>query len=245
VRAPDGQIVFGSGGLPLPVPSSSIDDRGFIGHLNPDFTFGISNQFSYKNFSLSFQFDGRIGGKIYDRVLYQGNNGGTSLASASGAYGAARLAEWESTHEGANAPTPAFVGQGVVITSGTPEYSGGQIVNAKDLTFAPNTTAVTVQSYLSSGIGGNFDEYYFVSRSFAKLREVTLSYNFPLKNSFFKSATFSLIGRNLLYFAATKDFDIEQYASGFNIADRSVGGTYPDLQSPTARRFGFNINVGF
>jgi TonB-linked SusC/RagA family outer membrane protein len=245
VRGPNGEVVYGSGGLPLPVPSSSVDDRGFIGHLNPDFTFGISNQFSYKNFSLSFQFDGRIGGVIYDRVAYQGNNGGTSLASASGAYGVARLAEWESTHQGANAPTPAFIGQGVVITSGTPEYSGGQITNIKDLTFAPNTTAVTVQSYLSSGIGGNFDEYYFVSRSFAKLREVTLSYNVPLRNSFFKSATFSLVGRNLLYFAATKDFDIEQYASGFNIADRTVGGTYPDLQSPTARRFGFNINVSF
>ena len=245
VRGPSGEIVYGSGGLPLPVPSSSINDRGFIGHLNPDFTFGISNRFSYKNISLSFQFDGRIGGKIYDRVLYQGNNGGTSYESASGDYGVARLAEWKSTNEGANAPTPAYVGKGSVITNGTPTYSGGQITNLKDLAFSPNTKAVTVQSYLSSGIGSNFDEYYFISRSFAKLREVTLSYNLPINHSYFKNATFSLVGRNLLYFAKRKDFDIEQYAAGFNIADRSVGGTNPDLQSPTARRFGVNINVGF
>ncbi len=245
VRGPNGEIVYGSGGLPLPVPSSGINDRGFIGHLNPDFTFGVSNRFSYKNISLSFQFDGRIGGKIYDRVLYQGNNGGTSIESASGAYGVARLAEWKSTSQGANAPTPAYVGSGVVITGGTPVYSGGQITNFKDLTFSPNTKAVTVQSYLSSGVGANFDEYYFFSRSFAKLREVALSYNIPIKNSYFKSASVSLVGRNLLYFAKRKDFDIEQYASGFNIADRSVGGTNPDLQSPTARRFGLNINVGF
>jgi len=245
VRDANGSIVYGSGGLPLPVPSSSVNDRGFIGHLNPDFTFGITNKFTYKNFSLSFQVDGRIGGKIYDRVLYQGNNGGTSIESASGAYGAARLAEWQSTNEGGNAPVPAYLGQGVVITSGTPTYSGGQITNLKDIGFAPNTTKVTVQNYLSSGIGGNFDEYYFVSRSFAKLRQVTLSYSVPVKKGFFKSATISLIGRNLLYFAARKDFDIEQYASGFNATDKSVGGTYPDLQSATGRRFGANINVSF
>jgi len=246
VRDQNGNVVYGSNtGTPIPVPSSSINDRGLIGHLNPDFTFGINNKFSYKNYSLSFQFDGRIGGKIYDRVLYQGNNGGTSYESASGDFGVARLKEWQSTNEGSVAPTPAYVGKGVIITGGTPTYSGGQITNFKDLTFAPNTKAVTVQSYLSSGIGGNFDEYYFINRSFAKLREVTFSYSLPLKNSYFKSATFSLVGRNLLYFAARKDFDIEQYASGFNVADRSVGGTNPDLQSATARRFGFNVNLGF
>ena len=237
--------MYGSGGTPLPVPSSSIADRGFIGHLNPDFTFGVNNRFSYKNFSLSFQFDGRIGGKIYDRVLYQGNNGGTSIESASGDFGVARLAEWKSTNGGSVKPTPAYVGNGVVITNGTPQYSGGQITNFKDLSFAPNAKAVTVQSFLSSGIGGNFDEYYFVSRSFAKLREVTLSYSLPVKKGFIKTATISAVGRNLLYFAARKDFDIEQYASGFNIADRSAGGAFPDLQSATARRFGFNVNIGF
>ena len=245
VRDPGGNIVYGSGGTPLPVPSSSIADRGFIGHLNPDFTFGVNNRFSYKNFSLSFQFDGRIGGKIYDRVLYQGNNGGTSIESASGDFGVARLAEWKSTNGGSVKPTPAYVGNGVVITNGTPQYSGGQITNFKDLSFAPNAKAVTVQSFLSSGIGGNFDEYYFVSRSFAKLREVTLSYSLPVKKGFIKTATISAVGRNLLYFAARKDFDIEQYASGFNIADRSAGGAFPDLQSATARRFGFNVNIGF
>ena len=244
VRDGSGNIIYSSG-LPLQGPSD-INNHGFIGYLNPDYIFGINNRFSYKNFSFSFQFDGRIGGKIYNRVRYQGNNGGTSAASASGDYGVARLKEWQSTNEGANAPTPAYVGKGVVITGGTPQYSGGQITNLKDLTFAQNTTAVTVQSYLSSGIGGNFDEYYFINRSFVKLREVNLTYTFPhLKSKFFKTASISLIGRNLLYFAATKDFDIDQYAAGFNSADRSIQGNYPDLQSSTARRFGFNLNLSF
>jgi hypothetical protein len=250
VRDGAGNIV-NAGGVPIQAPSlADNSNRGLIGHLNPDFTFGVNNKVSYKSFSLNFQFDGRIGGKIYDRVLYQGNNGGTSLESASGAYGVARLADWNvaKANGGALPSTYAgsYVGQGVVITSGTPHYTNGQIDNLASLTFAQNTTPTTVQNYLSSGIGGNFDEYYMVDRSFVKLREVSLSYNLParmINKKLFKAVSVSLVGRNLLYFAQRKDFDVEQYASGFNISDRSIGGTSStDLQSAVSRRFGFNIN---
>jgi hypothetical protein len=94
------------------------------------------------------------------------------------------------------------------------------------------------------------DEYYTISRTFVKLREVQLAYSFPartLRKTFVKSATVALVGRNLLYFAKRKDFDIDQYASGFNAADRSYEGTSGDvtLSSPTFRRFGFNLNLAF
>ena len=250
VRDGAGNIV-NAAGVPISAPSlADNSNRGLIGHLNPDFTFGVSNKVSYKSFSLSFQFDGRIGGKIYDRVLYQGNNGGTSIESASGAFGVARLADWNvAKGNGGTLPSTypgSYVGQGVVIASGTPHFTNGQIDNMSSLTFATNTTPTTVQNYLSSGIGSNFDEYYMVDRSFVKLREVSLSYNLPAKfvnKKLFKAVSVSLVGRNLLYFAKRQDFDIEQYASGFNIADRSVGGTSStDLQSAVARRFGFNLN---
>jgi hypothetical protein len=247
VRDGSGNIVYGSGtGYPLQAPTQSDNsNRGLIGYLNPDFAFGINNRFSYKNFSISFQFDGRIGGKIYDRVWYQGNNGGTSIESASGAFGVARRSEWNSTNQGQSAPVAAYVGQGVVIASGTPHYTNGQLDNLKSLTFAKNTTASTVQNYLSSGLGSNFDEYYFIDRSFVKLREVNLTYNFPMKGKTFKAISVSLIGRNLLYFAKRKDFDIDQYPAGYNNSDLSANGTNPDLQSATSRRFGANLNVSF
>lgn len=246
VRDGQGNIVHNAGGAPLQAPTQSdLSNRGLIGYLNPDYSFGINNRFSYKNFSISFQFDGRIGGKIYDRVWYQGNNGGTSIESASGDYGAARLAEWNSTQQGQVGPAPAYVGKGVVIQSGTPQYSNGQISNVKDLTFAPNTKKVLIQDYLSSFLGSNFDEYYSIDRSFVKLREVNITYNFPVKGRFVKAASVSLIGRNLLYFAKRKDFDIDQYTAGYNNSDFSINGTYPDLQSATSRRFGVNVNLSF
>ncbi|MFT4154753.1 SusC/RagA family TonB-linked outer membrane protein [Parafilimonas sp.] len=252
VRTTDGQIVYASSGLPMTNPGTSLSDKKFLGYMNPDFSFGFTNTFSYKSFSLGFQFDGRIGGKIYDRIYIQMVNGGTAPESVKGKLGAARLQEWESTDEGTVAPTAAYVGDGVVPNTTTGMViENGVITNSSDFTFTTNTKAVTVQNYMSNGISGSsgMDEYYMISRSYAKLREVTLSYTFPasgLKNSFIKGASISLVGRNLLYFAARKDFDIDQYASGYNFADNSLTGTSSTgLQSPTTRRFGVNINFIF
>lgn len=251
VRDGQGNIV-NSGGLPLGA-GGGVKQNGLLGYANPDFSLGITNRFSYKNVTFSFQFDGRIGGKIYDRTYYQANNGGTSLETASGAFGVARLADWNSvkaTGKTGNDGKGSYIGEGVKLVSGTPKFANGQITNMSELTFAPNDVPTTVQSYVSSGIAGSFDEYYMINRSFAKLREVTLGYNFPakwLRGSFIKKASFSLVGRNLLYFAARKDIDLDQYAAGYNASDRSLigGAGSVDLQSQTARRYGFNINASF
>ena len=180
--------------------------------------------------------------------------GGTDQSTVEGVIGAARLAEWNSTATGTKAPTASLIGNeygaGVVIASGTPIYQNGQISNYKDLTFAANTKATLVQSYLTSGLKANFDEYFMINRTFVKLRETVISYTLP--QSFFKSGvvkavSISLIGRNLLYFAARKDFDIDQYASGYNSSDRSTGGAAANgsLQSSTTRKYGVNLNISF
>jgi hypothetical protein len=234
---------------------SGISQYKFLGYLDPKFSYGINNRLTYKNWSLSFQFDGRVGGVIYDDVWYHAMNGGTAIESDQGALGVARNAEWETTQEGTVAAVPKYVGQGVTITGGTPNIVGGVITNQKDLTYAPNAKAVTVQSYLSSGLGSAFDEFYTISRTFAKLREVRLTYNFSQKmlgHGVFRSAAIALVGRNLLYFAKRKDFDIDQYASGFDMYTQGLTGvgqtgTSNDvtLSSSTSRWFGLNLNLGF
>ncbi|MDJ1470308.1 SusC/RagA family TonB-linked outer membrane protein [Xanthocytophaga flava] len=252
VRDNKGDIVFASTGGPLSATPAGVANNQFLGHLNPDFTFGINNKFSYKSFSFSFQFDGRVGGKIYDRTWYQMMNGGTAPETTQGEYGKSRYSEWQSTSNGTKAVTPAYVGNGVVITNGTPKFEEGKITNMDELTFASNTKAVTTQSYLTSLLGSNFDEYYMIIRTYAKLREVVISYKIPVtlfgrSGSFVKSASVSLIGRNLLYFASRKDFDIDQYASGYNAYTRTITGNSGsiDLSSPTTRRYGINLNFTF
>lgn len=253
LRDGSGNVVYDATGNLLKATGSNSQILGSLGHLNPDFSFGINNKFSYKAWSFSFQFDGRIGGKIYDYNYYAARQGGTDLSTVQGVIGAARLAEWNSTKTGTQAPTPALIGnelgQGVKIVGGVPRYENGQIANISELTFAPNTTPITVQGYLN-GTVKTIDESFMISRSYAKLREVTLGYTINksfLQRAGIKSATVSLVGRNLLYFAARKDFDIDQYASGYNSADRTTGGAASNgaLQSSTFRRFGFNINMSF
>ena len=257
VRDANGDII-NSGGAPISAPSQPNDENyGLLGYADPDFAFGIRNQFSYHNWTLSFQFDGRIGGKIYDYTYYKSMNGGTAVESAEGAYGVARNADWQSletTGKVGNGGQGSYIGPGVTITSGTPQYGpGGVITNLNQLTFAPNTTPQTVQAYISSDLGGNFDEYYIVSRSFAKLREATIGYNLPekmLQGSFIKKASFNIVGRNLLYFAARKDIDLDEYASGYDASTRNLTGQGDSgnpitLASPTARRYGLNIHLTF
>lgn len=253
LRDKDGNVVYDATGNLLKATGDNNQRLGLLGHLNPDFSFGINNRFSYKNWAFSFQFDGRIGGVIYDYNYYAARQGGTDFSTVQGVIGAARLAEWQSTKTGTQAPTPALIGnelgQGVKIVSGTPRFENGVISNLDELTFAPNTTAITVQGYLNGTIK-TIDESFMISRSYAKLREVTLGYTFKksfLEKAGIKGATISLVGRNLLYFAARKDFDMDQYASGYNSTDGSTGGapTNGALQSSTFRRFGFNLNLTF
>jgi hypothetical protein len=66
-----------------------------------------------------------------------------------------------------------------------------------------------------------------MSRTFSKLREVTLTYNFPSTFSphIYQARSISLIGRNLLYFAEKKDIDLEQYADWKSPGSSSIAIT--------------------
>ena len=165
-----------------------------------------------------------------------------------GSLGAARLAEWQSTNLGTKSPTPAYVGPGVVVSNGAVQFdANGNISNLSTLEFAQNTKAVTVQTYAQGVYNSGIEEPYMVSKTFAKLREVVIGYSVPsslLAARFIKGANISLVGRNLLYFAQRKDFDLDQYAQGFNASNNSTVKN-PSLQSATTRSMGININLTF
>lgn len=55
------------------------NDRQIIGDPNPDFTFGINNTVTYKDFDLNVFFQGAVGGEIYNLTaiqLYNGDSNG-------------------------------------------------------------------------------------------------------------------------------------------------------------------------
>ena len=51
------------------------NDRQVIGDPNPDFTFGVTNTVSYKNFDLNVFFQGAVGGDIFNLTAIQLYNG--------------------------------------------------------------------------------------------------------------------------------------------------------------------------
>ena len=231
VKNSAGEIVNTSDGRPIPLTSINGNARRFLGYTNPDWVWGVNNRLSYKNWSLSFLFDGRVGGVIANYVQQQTFRGGRHIDTIEGAMGEARYQDYLGVK--------SWVGPGVQITSGTPVIDReGNITNEGELTFAPNTTPTYLQDWISRNY--NTNESNIMSRTFAKLREVTITYNLPsavLGNSFIKRASVSLIGRNLLYFAEKTDLDIEQYG------DYQSPGS--GLQTPTMRRYGINLNFTF
>jgi TonB-linked SusC/RagA family outer membrane protein len=236
VKTTDGKIVYDAAGKPLanPVPQ-------FLGYLNADFAWSIYNKVEWKDLSMGFQFDGSVGGKTVDYMRNKTMRGGRNIETAEGALGAARYQDWKNF--GVTGYTGTYVGDGVVVSNGVPiNYNSqtGEITNYKDLQFAANTTKVLVQDFASKY--WNINESNLMSKTFAKLREVTIGYDLPtawLNKTFINKITVSLVGRDLLYFYKDKrfkDVDLDQY---------NYSTSLTVLQSPTVRRFGFNINIIF
>jgi TonB-linked SusC/RagA family outer membrane protein len=219
MRTNDGTLIVGSNGKPL---VNSYQTK--VGYKAPDWALGVTNNVSYKNLALNFTFDGRYGGKIenyVNRKMWQ-----------SGRH------ELSDTPERANdvQGVKSYVTDGVVITGGELVTDGQGNVLSDSRTFAPNTTKMYYQDY-AKAYHGNVAAN-IIDKTFFKLREVSITYNFPksfLKKSFINDASISLIGRDLLYFSKNKNIDLDQFLNE---------GSSP-LQTPTVKSYGLNLNFKF
>jgi TonB-linked SusC/RagA family outer membrane protein len=227
-RSPDGELIINANGLPR-----RTDFQKNQGNTQPDFILAINNNLTYKNFSLSFLVDGRFGGITYDRYerdLWR-----------SGSHPDAIHPERELSNiayaTGGDPKTMLI--PGVKIVSGEVTYDPDGNILSDSRKFAPSDYKVTYQAWASSYKAAW--ESQLIEKTFIKLREVVLTYTLPstlLGKSFVKGASFSLVGRNLLYWTKDKDTfgDLDTYTM-------STGDT--ELQQPSQRTYGFNINLNF
>ncbi len=216
--SPDGQVVYNSNGSPIQTPYN-VD----LGNTDPDWSFGFTNNLSYKNFSLSVSFDGRIGGILFDGVEAQMYDGGNHPATAN--------SYRDDAYAGKNTYFPA----GVNVTSGSVTYDplDGHITG-DTRAFTSNTVKVNYIDWVRNYYRAvQSTEIY--SRTFVKLREVLLTYSLDPKlvsKTPFKSASISLTGRNLFLWTKVPFMDPDGYSS-FAIAE------------PTYRNIGINLNIKF
>ena len=221
-RAPDGQIVYqpensqlGDSGTPNSVIIAKNSNETYLGSANPDWSGGITNTFTYKNFSFSFLIDGQFGGQVYEAGATWTNYFGNSKASLLGRDG-------------------NYIPSGVINTgtASAPVYTKNTLPYSSYIQFNDNGNADKI-----------IDQSNIFSRTFIKFRQVSLAYSLPknlLTKTFVRSATFSLIARNLFFIR--KDLPTFDPEASDSI---NQGFGYDSGGLPTSRTYGFNLNVSF
>lgn len=215
-RAPDGQAVYNSNGMQAYEPYGQ-----FFGNSDAKWIYGWQNTFSYKDLTLSFSFDGRLGGLIYSTTNQKMWWGGSAKGTVT------------SFRDDANAGNSTYVGPGVVVTSGDVQYDSYGNIVSDSRKFSPNVTPVNYISFMQTTSGAMLNNYFFYSGSYLKMRELVLTYNLParLVKGVFSSASLSLIGNNLFILSKIPNVDPD--------AERD------DLQTPSMRSVGLNVNLRF
>jgi TonB-linked SusC/RagA family outer membrane protein len=216
-RTEDGRPIFFADGRP-------VGSKGYeiIGNGVPDWTGGLNNSFSYKQFNMSFLIDFKLGGDLVS---------GTNMRmTAAGLH--------KQTLQGREGEAPLTV-SGVTETG--KDANGDPIYEDFSLTLNPQQA----QNYWGSVQGeiNGVTDMFLYDASFAKLRQVTFGYNFPrqlLDKTPFRNLNLSFVGRNLaILFKNVENIDPESsYANG-----NGQGLDY--FGFPATRTYGFNLRAQF
>ncbi len=196
-----------------------------IGSIQPAWIGGITNSFTYKNFSFSFLFDIHQGGDVYSLDMDYG--------SFSGLY----------------PRTAGFNDKGIPIRAPLAD-GGGIILKAVTQDGKANTSRIEENlgdgswTFGSLGAGAEANKQFVYSASYIKLREMSLAYAIPAKalEQFhsIKGIIVSLAGRNLWMHKSLPYADPEQGQAAGNSSVGFQNGAYPSM-----RTLNFILKVNF
>jgi TonB-linked SusC/RagA family outer membrane protein len=211
----NGNMLITSTGAGAGQPTADAATSAVVGNPNPDWTGGITNTFNYKAFTLSFLFDLRVGGDIISRnirdIRFRGV--GAETGDRDRTYIVPGVLRDPVNDPVTGLPRPLLAGDGSTI---------------------PNNIALTAQQYWTS-IYNTQGESIVFDGSWARLRELSLSYHFPkamLAKTPFGSASIVFTGRNLwLYAPNYPHFDPEVNTQGVSNSQGFEFNTLPQTRS--------------
>lgn len=195
-------------------------EQGVLGDPNPDYIASLINSFNYKGLTLSFQFDQRKGGQMWN-----GTRGALDFFGRSEYSGDNRDQEVEQ-----NGVFGHLNEDLTVATTGD----------------AAGNTFLFDQNWAQSGFGSGFSgptEQYIEDASFIRLREVNISYTFGkevFKDSPISGLTLGASARNLWVSTDYTGVDPETSLVG---AQSSQGLDY--FNNPGTKSYGVNLKVTF
>lgn len=210
-RAPDGSVLIDAKGYPIVSPAKG----NYIGNREPDCLIGLGSNVSWKNLSLSFLFDGRVGGDVV-------NITGRSLISNGMD---ARLAKYRNHKVVFNGVVDN--GDGTYSKNTTPVILDQQTVN--NYVYNVSSNFIEDGSYVRLS-------YVTLAYDFSDLMKRLGSKN-PVKG-----LKCSLTGRNLFLLTKYSGADPQVMPSAAN-GTGAMG--IDNYSVPSLRSFNFNLNVTF
>jgi TonB-linked SusC/RagA family outer membrane protein len=188
---------------------------------NRDWIAGLTNSFNYKNFTLSVLVDHKQGGQFESFTVVTLRQNGS-------------LKQTEDRDQ-------PFILPGVIA------MGGGR--------YRPNNIQINGQNYYNAALGAatgstNANEFFIVDATTFRVREVSLSYDFNaalLGAKFFKTARFTVYGRNLYFYAPNSLIDPELSTAGAG-SSTTGGSVVRGLElgsTPNTRNFGASLRITF
>lgn len=216
----------------------------YAGSAAPKFIGGFTNNFRYKDFTLSVHIDGSFGGKLLsftNNYLKSSGAGKESLQGRDESYGGLPYYIDQTNRkirlDSHTATIPADSQDGLI-------YHDGMISEGVKEDGTKNDIVLSAADYYSSRYDKTGSEDNLYDNSYVKLREMKLSYRVPrsvYSKIGLQNLNVSLIGSNLFFI----------YKNVPNInpeATLGTGGTnsYVEYTSyPSERSFGFAVNASF
>ncbi len=215
-RDDDGNIIVNATGRPL------TDANQDLGHILPDFTGGMFNRLTYRNFELAFTIDYQIGGQFM------------SISRMFGAYA------------GLTSETVGNNDRGIPMRN-SPSEGGGLTFGGVFADGTPNDIYLTADQYWKSLFG--VSEQWIYDATFVKVREMRLGYNFPSsmldKTKFIKGASLALVANNPFLLYSKVDGIDPSEISGDQVEARNNGSWVESGNLPGTRSLGVDIRLKF
>ena len=188
----------------------------YVGNQNAKWQMGWSNTFTWKDLTLSFLINGRIGGKVLSMTESYLDGYGLSQRTAD----ARQYAEKNKIYA-----DPCYGNNllGIALNDGS-----GRVV--------------PIESYYNSvgGVTPQDIERYLYSGTNFRLRELSLGYTFRNLFGQNKNLSLSFIARNLFFIY--KDAPVDPDVS---LSTGTGLGAFEVFNMPSSRSFGFSLNVNF
>lgn len=202
------------------------DYQSVKGYEYPDWIWGWSNSLSYKNVTLSFSFDGRVGGLAHSKTNQGMWNSGAHIDSDN---------KWRYDEVVNNKVN--YIGEGVKIIDGEVKYDSNGKITFDNRKYARNDVQVSYESYIKEM---NPSPYTVTSQNvfdqtFFKLRDLSVTYQMPktvCEKLHVKGLSLAFVGQNLLI-----------WTKKFRFTDPD--GDSDNLSSPSTRYLGFNVKLDF